>query len=131
MNPGTVPAGHRDRHCFVILALDDADAGPRAKLADVEEFEKPRIFFIDAQYFVRMADLSCGKAYRTMLPYELRHAAEERHSVRAAAFAPEALEEQAGHLRRNPMLEALRLFVRARPFETNYIGEKLFGQAMA
>ena len=50
--------------------------------------------------------------------------------MRAATVAPKTPQEHVHHFVRDPMFEALRFFMRARPFEANHIGEKFFCQTV-
>ena len=108
-----------------------ANARGWAKLALVNELEEFRIFLVNAKNLVGMPGFSFGKRNCAALAAQLGHAAQDRHAVRAAAVPSEALQEQAGYFGRNPMLEPLGFFVRAGPFESDNVRQKLFSEAVA
>src|ERR1700735_2834148 len=82
----------RYSHSLVILALVDAHTRSRPELEALHELEKLRIFFEDAENFVRAGDLSVRQAYSAEFAPEFGHAAEQRNAVRAANVAAKSLQ---------------------------------------
>src|SRR5579875_2590799 len=128
--PKCVP-GHHDGHRLIVFLADHPKPRRRPQVPLVEKFEKQGIFLVDAQNFVGAARFRLRKPHGSKLPAQTRHSAKQRHAVRAAAVAPEAFEQQANNLRRHAVLEMLRFFVGAGPFEADYVGKQLFRQPMA
>jgi hypothetical protein len=119
-----------ERHGLVVFALVDAQARARAKVKSVEKFQESRVAFVDAQNFAGPSYLDLGEPEGAVLAAKMGHPAKERDTMRAAAIAAEAIEQESNDLGGDAVLEAFSFLMRAGPFETDHFGEKFFGEAM-
>jgi hypothetical protein len=123
MYPRRAMAGNVERHRFIVLALMDSQACSGPKREARNELKKFGVLFIHAQNFVRRAHFRIRQPHGSIFPPQSRQPAKQRNSVRAAAFASEALQQKAYNFGGNAVLEALGFFVSERPFESDHVGE--------
>src|SRR6202041_3146200 len=128
--PGAV-ACDRKRHRLVVFTVEHADARRGAQVALFEELQERGIFLIHAQNLVCVANVCIRQFHSAVFAAEARHPAEQRNAVRAATVASETRKKQSRYFGRDAVLQTLGLFMRARPFQANDIGEQLLGKTVA
>ena len=70
----------------------DAHARARTQIQARDEVQKFGILFVNAQYFVTSPHLGIRQTHRSEFASQLGHAAEQWHSMRAAAVAAKAFQ---------------------------------------